>query len=219
MLPGLNTVIDLSHHNQEARGKAVDYSAARADGIFGVIYKATQGTSIRDDTYFTNRQVATNAGLLWGAYHFGTVGDGVAQADYFLSVVNPDDRTLIALDLEDYFVKSGLPTKIMPRKEAEAFVTRVKDKTGRYPMLYTRRNLADDILKITKTSELAKCALWLSAYTSKPRIPAAWTDWTLWQYTGDDVGPNQPHSVAGVGACDRNTFNGDAVALNRLWGL
>lgn len=219
MLPGLNSIVDLSHHNQDARGKPIDYAAARADGIFGVIYKASQGTSMRDDTYDSNRQAAAKAGLAWGAYHFGTVGSGIGQADYFLSVANPDDRTLIALDLEDYLVKKNLPTKIMPREEAEAFVGRINDKTGRYPIVYTRRNLADDVLKITKTSELAKCLLWLSAYTSKPRIPTAWTDWTLWQYTGDNVGPNQPHSVAGIGVCDRNTFNGDAAALNKFWGV
>ena len=40
------------------------------DGIVGVIYKATQGTSYTDDTYVNQQHAAKAAGLLWGAYHF-----------------------------------------------------------------------------------------------------------------------------------------------------
>ena len=39
----LNAVIDISHHN----GKSLDFAAARADGILGVIHKASQGTRAR----------------------------------------------------------------------------------------------------------------------------------------------------------------------------
>ena len=51
MVPGLNAVIDLSHHNQEGLGRPIDYDSARVDGVAGVIYKATQGTAMRDMTY------------------------------------------------------------------------------------------------------------------------------------------------------------------------
>jgi len=218
MVPGLNAVIDLSHHNQEGLGRPIDYDSARVDGVAGVIYKATQGTAMRDMTYADNRSAARAAGLMWGAYHFGTVGDGVAQADFFLNTVKPDDDTLLALDLEDYVVKKGAPPRLMPREEAERFVARIAEQTGRFPGVYTRRNLADDALGITPASELAHCWLWLAAYSSKPKLPAAWADWALWQYTGDDLGPLQPHAVSGAGVCDRDTFNGELPALQALWG-
>jgi lysozyme len=217
MLPGLNAVMDLSHHNEESRGHPIDYVAAAADGILGVIYKATQASAMQDKTYDANRAAAKAAGLLWGAYHFGGLGDGAAQADFFLATAKPDSKTLLALDLEDYVVKKGSPPRIMPRDEAERFVLRIKEKTGRFPGVYTRRNLADNDLGITAASPLASCWHWLSAYTLTPRRPRAWPAWTLWQYTGDDTGPNEPHKVNGVGVCDRNTFNGDETALRAFW--
>ena len=40
----LNAVIDISHHN----GGALDFAKAKADGILGVIHKASQGQSNTD---------------------------------------------------------------------------------------------------------------------------------------------------------------------------
>ena len=68
----LNAVVDLSHHNGN-----VDLQQAAGAGIIGVIHKATQGTSGLDPMYVTNRGKAQAAGLMWGAYHFATGGDGV----------------------------------------------------------------------------------------------------------------------------------------------
>ncbi len=62
-----NTIIDLSHHNGD-----VDLGRAKAAGILGVIQKATQGTGYKDPTFDANREQAIQAGLLFGAYHFGT---------------------------------------------------------------------------------------------------------------------------------------------------
>lgn len=77
----INAVVDISHHNGN-----VNLAQAKSDGLIGVIQKATQGRSNIDPTYKTNRK---KAGLLWGAYHFGTGSDGVKQADHFLNTVQP----------------------------------------------------------------------------------------------------------------------------------
>src|SRR5258708_246933 len=112
----INVVVDLSHHNGN-----VDLVAAKADGVVGIIQKATQGQANVDPTYEENRKKASDAGLLWGAYHFGTGGDGVAQADHFLDTVDPDDETLLVLDFE------GNPQgPSMGLEEARAFVTHVQ---------------------------------------------------------------------------------------------
>ena len=80
-----NVVVDLSHHNADP-----DFAAARdGGGIVGVIHKATQGLRYRDPTYADRETAAVTAGLLWGAYHFGTGSDGVQQAEHFLDVVQP----------------------------------------------------------------------------------------------------------------------------------
>src|SRR5258706_7209929 len=91
----LNVVIDISHHNANP-----DFQQAKAAGILGVIHKATQGLTYKDPMYLTNRQKALDAGLLWGAYHFGDGTDGTAQADFFLSVATPGPDTLVVFDFE-----------------------------------------------------------------------------------------------------------------------
>jgi lysozyme len=72
----INAVIDISHHN----GPKLDFAKAKADGILGVLHKASQGQSGGDPMYDTNRKKVAAAGLLWGAYHFGTNADGAKQA-------------------------------------------------------------------------------------------------------------------------------------------
>jgi lysozyme len=37
-----------------------------------------------DPLYEASRSKARAAGLLWGAYHFGTGGDGIVQAEHLL---------------------------------------------------------------------------------------------------------------------------------------
>src|SRR5215813_12302432 len=91
----LNVVIDISHHDGN-----VNLAKAKEDGIMGVIQKATQGLTFKDPTYQRNRQKAEDAGLFWGAYHFGTGSDGLKQAQHFLDVVGNDPGTLLVLDFE-----------------------------------------------------------------------------------------------------------------------
>src|SRR5437588_11713317 len=95
-MPELNVVVDLSHHNG-----TVNLQKAAGDGILGVIHKATQGLLGADPMYKANRKKATDAGLMWGAYHFGTGSDGVHQAEHFLDIVDPGPDTLLVLDFED----------------------------------------------------------------------------------------------------------------------
>src|SRR5262245_66435131 len=64
---GLDAVIDISH------GVAVsDFGAIRRSGILGLIHKATEGGDWIDQSYSIRPPQAEQAGLLWGAYHFGT---------------------------------------------------------------------------------------------------------------------------------------------------
>jgi lysozyme len=76
MTEPINVVVDISHHNG-----VVDLQKAKANGLVGVIQKATQGESFVDPTFETNRTAAINAGLLFGAYHFGTGASGVPRPD------------------------------------------------------------------------------------------------------------------------------------------
>src|SRR5437868_4752965 len=126
-MPQTNSVIDLSHHN-----RIVDLTKAAQAGILGVIHKASQAFSYVDPNFVSNRGKAEQAGLLWGAYHFGTGGDGVAQAEHFLKVVKPTSKTLLVLDLE-----ANAQGTSMALEEARAFSIHVHEKTGKWPGLYS----------------------------------------------------------------------------------
>lgn len=201
----INVVIDLSHHNS-----VTDFNQVRTDGIAGVIHKATQGLHYDDPKYPGRRQPALHAGLMWGAYHFGIAADGVAQAQHFLSVVQPGPQDLLALDLE----KNDQGN--MSLKQAVAFVNHIFQETGRWPGLYGG-DYIKELLRNETATILANCWLWLAQYGSAPAVPPAWPTWTMWQYTDGVAGPG-PHTVAGLGPCDRDKFNGEISQLRQLWG-
>jgi len=208
MADPLNNVVDISHHNGN-----INLAAAKGDGIVGVVHKATQGTSMIDQMYQTNRQQALAAGLLWGAYHFGIQGDGAQQADFFLKTVNPDAQTLLVLDFEEN--KNGT----MTLDQARAFVSRINDVAGRFPGLYSGSLIKQLLGGKPVDQVLSQCFLWIAQYGPAPKdIPQTWPTWTLWQYTDGNVGP-QPHSVQGIGHCDRDRFNGSLENLQQLWGV
>ncbi|GMV30950.1 MAG: hypothetical protein AMXMBFR59_30750 [Rhodanobacteraceae bacterium] len=201
----INAVVDLSHHNA-----SVDFAALAAAGIAGVIHKATQGAGYVDPTYAARQAQARTAGLRWGAYHFGDGSDPQTQADHFLATANPAAGDLLVLDVEQDTQGTS-----MTLAQAEAFVQAVFQRAGRWPGVYGGSYLRQ-LLGSSTTSVLGKCWLWVSEYASQPVIAPLWPQWTLWQYTDGSAGPN-PHSVAGVGNCDRDMYNGDLASLQRWW--
>lgn len=208
MAETINVVVDISHHNGN-----VNLVKAKAAGIVGVIQKATQGTTMTDNKYQTNREKAEAAGLLWGAYHFGTNGDGKEQADFCLSKANPDEQTLLVLDFEPN------ATSTMTLDQAKAFVSRINEVRGKFPGLYSGNLIKEKLGGKPPDPVLSKCFLWIAQYGPAPtNIPATWPTFTFWQYTDGNMGP-QPHTVDGIGNCDRDQFNGTIENLKKLWGV
>ena len=183
----LNAVVDLSHHNT-----VNDFAAVKADGIVGIIHKATQSTDFVDGTYAQRKLSALGQGILWGAYHFGVGGDPIAQAEHFLKTVQPDASTLLALDFEG---NPNGPT--ISLAEAEQLAAHIQQQTGRWPLLYTSRSFMKQ---------------------AAAALPKQWDTWTLWQYTNGVNGP-EPHRVKGIIRCDRDQFNGSLPELQALWGV
>jgi lysozyme len=202
----LNAVIDLSHHNI-----VTSFQQIKSAGIIGIIHKATQGSHFVDAEYDNHRLSAHSAGLLFGSYHFGSHGDPNGQADHYLDVAAANE--LIVLDFEPNSIDGT-----MTLAEAETFVTRINDKTGRFPGLYSGESFINNELGTNTSTVLKECFLWIAKFSAgRPRVPPAFPTFTLWQYTDGSAGP-QPHTVPGVGRCDRNTFNGDDAGLRRLFG-
>lgn len=202
----IDTVIDVSHFNGSP-----DWTQVRGAGILGVIHKATQGVGWVDPTFSAARTAAPAAGLLWGAYHFGTGSeDGAAQAQYFLDEVQPDGQTLCAIDFEPD--PSGTS---MSLEQLLDWIETVQKATGRAPVVYGGLSLLFPDIGANTYPTLASCPLWAAQYTSANEpsgIPTqVWKSWTLWQYT-------ESGTVAGIsGNVDRSRFNGTAEALAAWW--
>jgi lysozyme len=203
----LNAVIDLSHHNT-----VTSFQQIKGNGIIGVIHKATQSTRFVDAEYADRRRAALSAGLLFGSYHFAATGDPERQADHYLDTA--DSIELMVLDFEP-----NAQEGTMTLAEAETFVRRIHDQTGRFPGLYSGESFINDQLGNNTGTILKECFLWIAKFSANPpKIPPAFPTFTLWQYTDGSAGP-QPHAVPGVGRCDRDKFNGDEAGLRRLFGL
>lgn len=224
---GLDAVIDISHFNRVG-----DIARARTgSNILGVIHKASEGYDWVDPLYSTRRAACEAAGLLWGAYHFGTFErPGAEQARAFLAAAQPSADTLLALDLE---LNDRNQANSMDIVRAENFVRTVLMATGRLPILYVHPAWADGEAMggrgrtlggaIRPGSMLAACDLWLADYRAQPELPTAWVGrgWRLWQYAGDGTsgGPfkTRTRQVAGIEKCDRNIFAADQATLIRYW--
>lgn len=196
-------VVDLYHGDD-----VTDYGLVAANGIKGVIHKATEGDSDADPMYTYRRSHFADVGIaLWGAYHFIRPGDPVEQADFFVRIAAPDANTLMALDHE---------TQGVSLSDAIAFMQEVEKQVGRECVLYSGSLLKEQIAGATtaQVTYLQSRRLWLPEYGPKAICPAcygadgAW----LWQYTGDGVG-EEPHTVAGIkGNIDLNHYGGDDLA-------
>jgi lysozyme len=228
-----NSVINLSHYDV---GRP-DFVAMKNEGIVGVIHEATYPPLNRDWKYGDRQEAAVEAGLLWGAYHFGDGTNPIRQADHFLNIVSlqqipirPDDPekrrhgVLLVLDFE----RNGhYPGGTMSTAQAAAFVERIKERTGKYPGLYCSENRLRQMLyapgaRAADREILSNCWLWIANYHAQPRNTFPWSQWHLWQYTGDGKCGLRPRGmfptrIANMHKVERNIFNGSNSALQTFW--
>jgi lysozyme len=224
-----SNVVNLSHYDM----MRPDFAAMRREGILGVIHEATYPRLERDAKYLDRQMGALQAGLLWGAYHYGDGTDPVRQADHFLSVVSNSwaqagsatrsPGVLLVLDFE----KNGhYPGGTMRPDQAVAFVERIRERTGVYPGVYSGEYHLGQVLNSPRVTSaqrktLTNCWLWVANYHKEPRATAPWSYWALWQYCGDGKcglpRRSYPISVANIKKAERNIFRGNMSDLQEFW--
>jgi GH25 family lysozyme M1 (1,4-beta-N-acetylmuramidase) len=202
-------VVDLYHFD-----RVTSFTTARNAGVLGIIHKATTGDGGRDDAYRDRRDQALAAGLLWGAYHWGTNKPAVAQVRNFLDWAKPDAKTLVALDFERDAASQ------MTLQRAREFLTEMANRLGRKPVLYSGATVKG-ALGATKDEFFGTHRLWLAQYSSAASVQASWSNYWLWQYTDGTHGPG-PRSAPGLpgnadGQLDCNHFAGSAEELAADW--
>jgi lysozyme len=223
-------VLNLSHYDM----MRPDFVTMKGQGIVGVIHEATYPPFVRDAKYLDRQMGALQAGLLWGAYHYGNGSDPVRQADHFLSVVSsswaranpvirPSTGVLLVLDFE----KNGhYPGGSMRADQAVAFVERIRQRTGVYPGIYSGEYHLGQILNSPRVTPaqrktLTNCWLWVANYSKEPRATAPWSYWALWQYCGDGKcrlpRSAYPISIANIRKAELNIFRGSRGDLADFW--
>ncbi|KPU61073.1 glycosyl hydrolases 25 family protein [Pseudomonas fluorescens] len=203
-------VIDISH------GDGVDsFQNAKNSGLVGVIHKATTGETGKDDAYTRRRDSAVAAGLLWGAYHWGTAASVQNQVKNFMDWAKPNETTLVALDFE-----STLDNQ-MTLDGAREFCEQIYTRLGRRPVIYSGDTLKSALGSVVDTF-FSEHRLWLAQYGNNPRVQNSWDTFWLWQYTDGDSGPPSCRTVTGITGdskkrLDCNYFEGDAATLASQW--
>ncbi len=196
--------IDVSEY-----AKRVDWAAVRISGKTFAFIRATEGASVKDETFERNWSVSKTNGIIRGAYHFfhPLTSDPVKQAQEFLKTMGPlepgDFPPVLDVEATD---GAGASTIINKMKQWLAEVEKTLQQQTRKkikPFIYTSPNFWNNILGNPK--DFASYPLWIANYgVSTPSVPSSWGagNWTIHQYEGDVA--NIP-GVNGLG--DLNKFN------------
>lgn len=196
---------DNLHHSEASLDKAL--AAFKAAGGVIVWAKTTQGKDYVDPSWSVFVAAVRRAGLLLGAYHFGSnTSPGEQQAQWFMQHAQGAD--IYALDFED----NPDASHTMTVDQARAFCAEVFKVQGRHPVLYT--GLSFICARVHDPHDpLGACPLWLAAYgPTDPKVPSCWEHWELFQFTDGTFGPwdqtTYPRSTPGFGHVDRSGFKG-----------
>ncbi|KAH7903606.1 glycoside hydrolase family 25 protein [Hygrophoropsis aurantiaca] len=200
--------IDVSDYQTD-----IDWTTVVDSGVTFVYIKATEGTSYTSSEFSSQYTGATDAGLIWGAYHFAHPDEstGAVQASYFLANGggwSADGITLPgALDIE--YNPDGDECYDLSAADMVSWIsdfsTTYEASTGRYPVIYTTTDWWT-----TCTGNSASFAtnnpLWIADYASTiGTLPAGWEYTTFWQYADSGSNPG-----------DQDYFNGDSTGLANM---
>ena len=193
--------IDVSYYQG-----AINWSSVAATGQKFVIARVSDGVNTPDSMFDTYWPAMKKAGFVVGAYQFfRPAQDVAAQADLLLSKMGPMQAGMLppTLDVE----ASGGLTPAQVETAIAQWVSYVKGKLGVTPIIYTGAWFWDPSVVSTAQSAMP---LWASNYCSNccATIPAAWTDWVIWQFSDSGTAAN-----SGIAGCDLDEWNGDLASL------
>lgn len=194
----IDVVVDIYHGETP-----IDFEELKANGIVGVIHKASEGTTHTDTAYANRKEICKDLGLLFGAYHFMRPGDMREEAKHFIRCAGKDVDIHVA-DHEDERVSID---------DLKVFLREVTKLTGKEQLVIYSGHVMKEQLGDRYDAELAKHRLWLCHYTTgTPSWPkGTWPQWWLWQYTEDG-------QVEGFdGDIDRNKYQGTVQQLFADW--
>ncbi len=186
--------IDVSRYQGTVDWQAV----ADAGNRFAVVRASIWNVKV-DETFEANWTGARNAGLLVSAYHVVKADvPAQAQIDYFAQALAGHKWDLPpVLDIER---DDGLTTPQITQCVRDCLHLSTQ-RFGRSPIVYTAQWFWDS--HVMASGEWAQYDLWVASYGSSSAVlPNGWTDWKIWQYSGNGHTPSVPGEV------DLDWFNG-----------
>lgn len=179
-------ILDVSSYQEE-----IDFAQLKAKGVQAVVAKATEGVTYYDKTFLPNHKGAKAAGVPFGAYHFFRPADtALAQASSFLKAIDGyEGQVLPMVDVE---VTDGVGYDLFISR-LTSFVQLV-DKTlgGKRCLIYGSLSFWSTSGPLQGFDGFAGHPFWVAAYNNDSTIDVSstgWSDWTLWQFTDNAVGP------------------------------
>ena len=173
--------------------------------VFFAYIKATEGATIRDETYSVRTVEAERHGLAKGAYHFLHLGSDIEeQVKNFLETVSWTKGDLPpALDIEvEQEIKKYGKAKLIDM--TLHWLERVEAHMHVRPIVYTRENIRN---KYLNDGRLKKYDFWIARYNE---LGPSNFDWHFWQISEKGIlnGYND-------GRVDVDLFKGDYAAFNK----
>ena len=183
----------------------VDWGKVKASGRAFAITRVGDGLG-GDNTFDANWAGIKSAGMVRGAYqYFRASADPKQQADILLAKIGtPADGDLPpTLDLETLDGQAAATVVA----NVKTWLSYVKTKTGRTPMIYTSPGFWPSI----GNPDLSAYVLWVAHWgTTCPTMPTGWSTWAFHQDADNGT-------VSGIaGAVDTDVFDGDQAALNAI---
>ncbi|MGM0929050.1 MAG: FG-GAP-like repeat-containing protein [Actinomycetota bacterium] len=207
--------IDVSSHQP-----SVNWQTEWNHGARFAYVKSTEALSYMNPKWASQYTGSYKVGMIRGSYHFAipNVSSGKRQANYFVDNGggwSADGKTLPPLlDIEyNPYPELGNTCYSISASKMVAWIkdfsNTIKARTGRLPAIYTT---ADWWNKCTGNSTAFKnhplhiAHYPYAGYTlDKPRLPAGWTSYDIWQY-----------SSTGPFTGDSNVWNGSTTSLRNF---
>lgn len=198
---------------------SIDWNKMATDTkMIGVIHRSSIGLRA-DKKYEERRTIASDRGYLWGAYHLGSRGNTIQQADFFLSIVADEPDTLLVLDLEDTSASN-----FMSLDEAIIFMEYVYEKTGKIPVVYANHSTTQKLnAKVRAHPLFQQAKLWYARFKANVTdFPfGVWDEYFLWQFSSEincSKTGSCLYNVPGTSSdMDVNVFNGSPEELRNQW--
>jgi lysozyme len=180
----------------------IDWKAVHASGRQFAVIRVADGFYV-DPKFSQNWAGAKAAGMARGVYQFFRASkDGTAQADLLLSHVGGDLGEIAPV--ADVEVTDGVGAATLNTHLAQ-WIARIKQATGRTPMIYTSPGLWPSL---SGSSQFAGEALWVAHWGAAcPSLPSPWQNFSFWQYADDGHVPGISGNV------DLDRFNGTLAEL------